>query len=83
MSRESNDGFVCPKCGETIYREQCACQEPPEEPSAAALDLQGWLERCHTISLMQQRLRATNDSRAIQASNANSRALIEALRGHL
>jgi hypothetical protein len=46
-------------------------------------DLQTWLERCHTISLMQQRLRATNDSRALEASNRNSRMLIDALRNHL
>ena len=28
MSRESNDGFVCPLCGETIYRDSCACDNP-------------------------------------------------------
>jgi hypothetical protein len=28
--RENNDGHVCPKCGETIYREECACPEPLE-----------------------------------------------------
>jgi hypothetical protein len=46
-------------------------------------DLQTLLERCHTISLMQQRIRASNDSRAIAASNANSRMLLNALKGHV
>ena len=25
MSRESDDGLVCPLCGETVYRDSCAC----------------------------------------------------------
>lgn len=45
--------------------------------------LQTWLERCHAIDVIQQRLRATNDSRALAASNANSRMLLDALRDHI
>jgi hypothetical protein len=40
MSRESNDGHVCPACDTVIYREECACEpapaktiEPPAFPS--------------------------------------------------
>lgn len=27
MSEESRDGRVCPKCDETIFRDECACNE--------------------------------------------------------
>jgi len=28
MRRESDEGHICPKCEETIYREECGCSEP-------------------------------------------------------
>lgn len=39
MSRESNDGFVCPTCEETIYREQCACDPPPCQHERRSINL--------------------------------------------
>jgi len=29
MRRESDDGYVCAACGETVYNDSCACEDGP------------------------------------------------------
>jgi hypothetical protein len=48
--RENNDGHVCPKCGETIYREECACPEPLEGQELLGELFQRVLAFCYTTA---------------------------------
>lgn len=60
MRRESDDGFLCGVCLETVYRGECRCNQDTD--IFGKLTFQGWLEVCFanyrapsTASLIQQR----------------------------
>lgn len=77
MRRESDDGFVCGVCLETVYMGQCKCPEPEPDVQATIEALSQKLAENHEL------LRASRDTQAIAGSNANSRMLMAALKGRI
>jgi hypothetical protein len=53
MRRESDEGFVCPLCMETVFRGHCGCPDPEEHGQNDRLGqdaLQQLLASAYTIS---------------------------------
>ena len=62
MSREDENGFVCPKCDTVIYRGECRCtrpdmtNEPDELTDALGTDLlQAYLAAAYSVYLTSTR----------------------------
>jgi hypothetical protein len=75
MSRESDNGHVCPKCEETVYHDSCACQ--PIEDALGQDPLDVYLSRCYSLYLVN------NAALITERSNANSLMLLDVLKGHI